>query len=80
MNTATSGRDSKAKKEIHLGANPIRIKQILAATDFSEEATLATKVAARLAKHFRCGLHVLHAGSGSLYLRRRCPNLGDAAG
>jgi nucleotide-binding universal stress UspA family protein len=40
-----------------------RVKGILTATDFSEQATLALKIAARLAKQFHSRLHVLYVES-----------------
>lgn len=47
--------------EPHLESSPIRIKDILLATDFSEQATEAAKVAAALAKTFDAQLHIVHA-------------------
>ena len=48
-------------------AAPLRIKGILAATDFSEQATLALRIAARLTKQFHSRLHVLHVESPQAY-------------
>jgi hypothetical protein len=43
----------------HLETTPLHIKGILAATDLSEQATLALKFAARMAKQLHSRLHVL---------------------
>lgn len=67
MNNGTSAPEPEAKK-LHLNTSAIHIKEILAATDFSERATLAAKVAARLAKQLRCGLLVLYAVAPQAYI------------
>jgi nucleotide-binding universal stress UspA family protein len=61
MNITAFQPDANPKTEIHLGTSPLIVREILAATDFSEEATLAVKVASRVARQFGCKLHVLHA-------------------
>jgi len=53
---------------LHLKTSPIHIKGILSATDLSESATRALKVAARLAKHLHSRLHVLHAIAPQVYV------------
>lgn len=60
---------SRPKEEIrpHLETTPLHIGRILAATDFSEEATLALKFAARLAKQLHSRLHVLHTVEPQVY-------------
>ena len=68
MNTIAFEPDANQKTEIHLGTSPLVVKEILAATDFSDEATLAVKVAARLAKQFSCKLHVLHAVAPQVFV------------
>jgi nucleotide-binding universal stress UspA family protein len=68
MNTIAFEPDANQQTEIHLGTSPLVVKEILAATDFSEEATLAVKVAARVAKQFGCKLHVLHAVAPQVFV------------
>ena len=68
MNTIAFESDTNQKTEVHLGTSPLAVKEILAGTDFSEEATLAVKVAARLAKQFGCKLHVLHAVAPQVFV------------
>ena len=68
MNSIAFQPDANPKTEIHLGTSRLVVKQILAATDFSEEATLAVKVAGRLAKQFGCKLHVLHAVATQVFV------------
>ena len=68
MNTIAFEPDPNQKTEVHLGTSPLAVKEILAATDFSEEATLAVKVAARLTKQFGCKLHVLHAVAPQVFV------------
>jgi nucleotide-binding universal stress UspA family protein len=75
MNTIAFEPDANQKTEIHLGASPLVVKEILAATDFSEEATLAVKVAARLAKQFGCKLHVLHAVAPQVFVSGVTPRI-----
>jgi nucleotide-binding universal stress UspA family protein len=45
----------------------LQIKGILVATDFSEQATLATKIAARLARQIHSRLYVLYVESPQVY-------------
>jgi hypothetical protein len=52
VNTIALSPKANQTTDIHLGTSPIVVKEILAATDFSEEATLAVKVAARLTHRF----------------------------
>lgn len=52
----------------HLETTPIQIKTILAATDFSEPATAALKVAAQMAKLFHSRLQVAYAVMPELYM------------
>lgn len=52
----------------HLETTPLHIKGILAATDLSEQATLALKFAARIAKQLHSRLHVLYAVAPQLYV------------
>jgi nucleotide-binding universal stress UspA family protein len=73
MNTITLSPEANQTTEIHLGTSPIVVKEILAATDFSAEATLAVKVAARLTHQFACKLHVLHAVTPQVYLSGAIP-------
>ncbi|HTD56986.1 MAG TPA: universal stress protein [Silvibacterium sp.] len=51
-----------------LETTPVRFKTILAATDLSERATSALKIAARMAKQFRSTLHVVHAVTPEFYM------------
>lgn len=52
----------------HLKTTSIPIKGILATTDLSEQATLALKIAARLAKQLHARLHVLYTVTPQLYV------------
>jgi nucleotide-binding universal stress UspA family protein len=52
----------------HLETTPIHFKAILAATDFSEQATTALKIAAQAAHHFRSRLQVVHAVMPEFYM------------
>ena len=61
MSTMTFTEHQKEADHVHLGTCPVRIKGILAATDFSKQATLALKIAARLAKQLRSRFYILHA-------------------
>ncbi|HUY82500.1 MAG TPA: universal stress protein [Acidobacteriaceae bacterium] len=61
--------------EPHLESTPIRIKDILIATDFSEQATAAAKVAAGLARTLDAKLHVLHAVPLQIYTADSTPML-----
>jgi nucleotide-binding universal stress UspA family protein len=61
----TQGQNSQAA--LHLGTSPIHFKEILVATDFSEQATQSVRIAARLAKQMRGRLHVLHVVSPITY-------------
>jgi nucleotide-binding universal stress UspA family protein len=61
--------------EPHLESTPIHIKNILLATDFSEQATEAAKVAAGLAKLLDARLHVLHAVPLQIYAADSTPVL-----
>lgn len=47
----------------HLETTPLRIHRILAATDFSPQATLALRYAIRLARIFSATLHILYCVS-----------------
>jgi nucleotide-binding universal stress UspA family protein len=67
MSAITSLQDQRDEASLHLGTSPIRIRRILAATDFSEQATLALKIAARLAKQLRSRLYVLHTVVPQVY-------------
>jgi nucleotide-binding universal stress UspA family protein len=49
------------------GAQQLQMKGILIATDFSEQATLALKIAARMARQFHSRLHVLYVESRPIY-------------
>src|SRR5271166_5719085 len=51
-----------------LETSPVHVKGILAATDFSEQATLALKFAARLARRLHSRLHVLYNVTPQLYV------------
>jgi nucleotide-binding universal stress UspA family protein len=48
-------------------AQPLQIKGILVATDYSEQATLALKIAARVARRFHSRLHLLYVEAGQVY-------------
>ena len=61
--------------EPHLESSPIRIKDILVATDFSEQATEAARVAAALAKTFDAQLHIVHAVPLQVYAADSTPVL-----
>jgi nucleotide-binding universal stress UspA family protein len=51
----------------HCEMSSLRVKGILAATDFSEQATLALRIGARMARHFHSRLHVLHFNSSQVF-------------
>jgi nucleotide-binding universal stress UspA family protein len=57
----------QAENDLQEEAAPLRIKRILVATDFSEQATLALRIAARLTKQFHSRLHVLYVASPQAY-------------
>lgn len=61
MTASPSFQDQAEPAETHLESTPIRIQDILVATDFSAQATEAAKVAARLAHLLDSRLYVLHA-------------------
>ena len=63
--TPTQHQEESAS--LHLDTSPIRIKGILAAIDFSEQATHALKIAVRLAKQLNSQLYVLHTVSPLMY-------------
>ena len=67
MATTSSPHELREEGSPHLESTPMHIKAILAATDFSDQATLALKGAARLAKLFRSKLHVLYAEPPQVY-------------
>jgi len=67
MSTMTSTHHHKEAVSLHLGNSPIKIKGILAATDFSKQATLALKIAARLAKQLHSRFYILHAIMPQVY-------------
>lgn len=67
MATTSSPHELREEGSPHLEPTPMHIKSILAATDFSDQATLALKGAARLAKLFRSKLHVLYAEPPQVY-------------
>jgi nucleotide-binding universal stress UspA family protein len=58
----------QARTTLHLETTPLHIKGILVATELSESATLALKLAARLAKQFHSRLHVLYVVAPQLYI------------
>lgn len=60
-----------------LKTTPIHVKGILAATDLSEQATVALKVAARLAKKFHSRLHLLYTVSPQPYVANTAPLLAE---
>jgi len=68
MSVSMIGRKKERHTFPHLESVPIQIKAILAATDLSEPATTALKIAARMAKRFESRLHVVHAVMPELYL------------
>jgi len=65
MTDSPSPQPTLELAEPRLESAPIRIKDILVATDFSEQATEAAKVAAGLAKTLSAQLHVVHAGAAT---------------
>jgi nucleotide-binding universal stress UspA family protein len=66
--------DESREVYLHLGTTPLHIREIAVATDFSEQATQAVRIAAVLAGQLNSSLHVLHvtspivdsAGAGTL--------------
>jgi nucleotide-binding universal stress UspA family protein len=52
---------------LHLETRPIHFKKILAATDFSLQARVALRIAARLAKQFQSRLYVLYVKPMQVY-------------
>ncbi|MBW4026278.1 MAG: universal stress protein [Acidobacteria bacterium] len=66
MDTAST-QLQETSPALHLGTAPLHIKGILAATDFSSQATLAVKIAARLAKQLESKFYVLHTILPQLY-------------
>jgi nucleotide-binding universal stress UspA family protein len=73
MNTIGLESDANRNTDVQLGTTSVVVKNILAATDFSEEATLAIKIAARLSKQFNCSLHVLHSVDPQVYVSSVTP-------
>lgn len=67
MSLAVATPNQTQSSDVHLETSPFHIKGILAATDYSEQATLALKIAARLAKQLRCRLHVVHSVEPQIY-------------
>ena len=67
MSTMTPTHHHEEAASTHLGTSPIKIKGILAATDFSMQATLALKIAAHLAKQLRARFYVLHTIMPQVY-------------
>jgi nucleotide-binding universal stress UspA family protein len=61
-------QDTENSATPHLETTRIRFHNILAATDFSEQATTALKLAARIAKLFHSKLQVVYAAMPEFYL------------
>jgi len=68
MSISTAAHKLEGEMTPHLETTPVHIKGILAATDFSDQATLAVKYAARMANQLRCRLHVLYTVTPQLYI------------
>jgi nucleotide-binding universal stress UspA family protein len=67
--TASSSQETQQEKVTpHLETTTLHIKGILAATDLSEQATIALEFAARLAKQFHSRLHLLYTVMPQLYI------------
>jgi nucleotide-binding universal stress UspA family protein len=66
--------DESREVYLHLETTPLRLREIAVATDFSDQATQAVRIAAILARQLNSSLHVLHvtspivdsAGAGTL--------------
>jgi nucleotide-binding universal stress UspA family protein len=61
MSASTIAHNPEQSAPPHLETSPIQFKAILAATDFSDQATTALKVAAQMAKLFHSRLQVVYA-------------------
>jgi nucleotide-binding universal stress UspA family protein len=61
------GMQPREVANLHLNTSPIHFKGLLVATDLSEQAMRALRIAAQLSKQFRSRLHILHAISPQVY-------------
>lgn len=75
MAASPSSQRTLELTEPHLESAPIHIKDILVATDFSEQATEAAKVAAGLTKALDAHLHLMHAVPLQIYAADSTPIL-----
>jgi nucleotide-binding universal stress UspA family protein len=58
------------KKQAHVATHPkLSVKEILAATDFSNTSSKAFEAGVALAQHFGARLHVLHVAPGAAQLK-----------
>ena len=77
MTASPSPQPTLELAEPHLESSPIHIKDILLATDFSEQATEAATVAAALTKTFDGRLYIVHAVPLQIYAADSTPVLQD---
>lgn len=75
MTASPSPQPAATPAELHLESALVRIKDILVATDFSEQATEAARAAAGLAKLLDARLHVLYAVPLQVYAADSTPML-----
>lgn len=68
MNSAYPAPLQVNPTEPHLETTPLSISKIMVATDFSDQAQLAAKYAARLAQRMKSQLELLHIVPSELYL------------
>lgn len=68
MSVLPTGYDAEQIAPPHLETAPIHFRAILAATDLSEQATTALKIAAQAAHHFRSRLQVVYAVMPEFYM------------
>lgn len=68
MTASTIAHNTEQSAPPHLETSLIQFKAILAATDFSDQATTALKIAARMAKLFHSRLHVVYAVTPEFYI------------
>jgi nucleotide-binding universal stress UspA family protein len=68
MSASTTAFGKEQSVPLHLETTPIQIRKILAATDLSDRATTALRIAARVAKRCHSKLCVLYAVTPEFYL------------
>jgi len=67
MSVSTTAGNAE-QSALHLETTPVQFRKILAATDFSEQATAALKIAVRIAKLFHSRLSVVYAVAPEFYM------------